>query len=1096
MERIIELLDVRATSLWVLTPDGARLQLAGNLGFTDGFAAEFAEGLPLDAPHDVVRAVVSGEPVVHADASSSDVARPVREAYQRHGIPLGSLIALPLQTPSGRIGGLTLAWEDARQFTDEDIDFDTSIATAFATALENARLFEVERTLHAAEEERRSYAETLNRVNAIVHSSFDLDALLERVTVDAGSALNFGGAAIMFHEAGVWRIPYRYGIEDEAAMAGIPDRDAPLAARIVETPEIVVVDDAQNDPRVNSENYRRFGVKGVIIVPLMARGDVESLLFLTLPQDRDRFTEAQADFAKKLGSTISLAVENARLNEVERERLVRIETLHELTDLAVSSLDAQEVAQRAFTFMTERLDVTYVNSFIHDSETDRLKFLAGVGGTPAYYEEVGEGFALDSPFDVATVFAAGAPVVHESVTGEGAVGLVADLFERSSMPLETYAVLPLQSRTGTVGVLALAWAKQRLLAEGDLDFYMSLANELATALSNARLFEEVRSSNERVTEILTSMTDGFVAVDGDWRYVLVNPAAERMLHKTAPELLGNKLPEVFPDINGLPMYRKAMEQRVPVAFETYSEPTDAWVEVHVYPTGSGLSILAADISVRKTAEEAVRRQNAVLQGANRIFEAGLQTETGEALGEACLQVAQELTDSAFGFIGEINEQGKLSDLAMSDVAWANCAMYDQTGHRRPPGEFAIHGIYGRVLVDGGNAFWTNQPGSHPDSVGLPEGHALVESFLGVPLIAGGQVLGMIGLANREGGFTDDQLEIAQGIAPAIVEAIQRKRAEQRLSDATMRLDAHITNSPLAIVEFDSEFRLTRWSVEAERMFGWTASEVLGKAIGELHWVYEEDAELVERESAGLFTGATPRHLNTNRNYTKDGSVIWCEWYSSAFYDEEGHLVSVLSQILNITSRREAQEARETLLSEIETERGRLREIIEDIPVGVALVDANGAVLEVNEATDRIWAGDLPKAESVEGYAVYDGYHRGTGARLKPDEWPAPRSHRHAASASKRWSTSSGSTARRRRFGWTPYRSRTLRTRSPGSSSSPRTSRSVSRPSDCERPWARSVPPQAQRSTPTRSCTAFSPAQRRHWAWSRPQSSCAADATGS
>jgi PAS domain S-box-containing protein len=136
------------------------------------------------------------------------------------------------------------------------------------------------------------------------------------------------------------------------------------------------------------------------------------------------------------------------------------------------------------------------------------------------------------------------------------------------------------------------------------------------------------------------------------------------------------------------------------------------------------------------------------------------------------------------------------------------------------------------------------------------------------------------------------------------------RADEKLAYALQRLSAHMDNSPLAVIEFDSEIRVSRWSEEAERMFGWTAAEIVGKAISEMRWVYDEDVELVTRESGDLFGGRRPRSLNVNRNYRKDGSVIHCEWYNSAVHDAQGKLVSILSQILDVTERKHAERERE------------------------------------------------------------------------------------------------------------------------------------------------------------------------------------------
>jgi PAS domain S-box-containing protein len=108
-----------------------------------------------------------------------------------------------------------------------------------------------------------------------------------------------------------------------------------------------------------------------------------------------------------------------------------------------------------------------------------------------------------------------------------------------------------------------------------------------------------------------------------------------------------------------------------------------------------------DITERKRAEEKVRHQNAVLEGINRIFREALTCETEEEVGRICLTVAGDLTGSAFGFVGEINSQtGRLDAVAISDPGWEACRMADSTGHQPELMGFQIHGLYGRVLLDG------------------------------------------------------------------------------------------------------------------------------------------------------------------------------------------------------------------------------------------------------------------------------------------------------------------------------------------------------------------------------------------------------------
>ncbi|MRR10896.1 PAS domain S-box protein [bacterium] len=304
------------------------------------------------------------------------------------------------------------------------------------------------------------------------------------------------------------------------------------------------------------------------------------------------------------------------------------------------------------------------------------------------------------------------------------------------------------------------------------------------------------------------------------------------------------------------------------------------------------------------------RRAGLLKGANRILEAATESATAEELGAVCLEVAMAATESEFGFIGEVHGE-LLRELAVTLPDWDLCAMDDAEGHHLPAVRLPVAGLYGTVVRTGAT-LCTNAPGSHPSAVGLPEGHPPITSFLGVPIRVGEQTTGLVGVANRAGGYGPEQASLLEDLTFAIASAMRVFRYTQQLQQSTELIDAHMTNSPLAVIEFDTSFTVSRWSHEAERIFGYSADEVLGNRIVDLRWVYEEDVPLVEAESERLFSGSVSRSKNTNRNYRKDGSVIWCEWYSSAIHDENGALVSVLSLVLDVTARRESEAYAEAL----------------------------------------------------------------------------------------------------------------------------------------------------------------------------------------
>jgi PAS domain S-box-containing protein len=138
-----------------------------------------------------------------------------------------------------------------------------------------------------------------------------------------------------------------------------------------------------------------------------------------------------------------------------------------------------------------------------------------------------------------------------------------------------------------------------------------------------------------------------------------------------------------------------------------------------------------------------------------------------------------------------------------------------------------------------------------------------------------------------------------------------KRLRQQLKTNTKqtasRLEFHVANSPMAIIEWDSEFRVVRWSSQAEQIFGWKATEIIGKNWHEWPIVYSEDFEQVKLVTNKLLDRSEPRNSCQNRNYTKDGSIIYCEWYNSILTDADGKIVSILSFARDVSDRHHTQE---------------------------------------------------------------------------------------------------------------------------------------------------------------------------------------------
>jgi len=254
-------------------------------------------------------------------------------------------------------------------------------------------------------------------------------------------------------------------------------------------------------------------------------------------------------------------------------------------------------------------------------------------------------------------------------------------------------------------------------------------------------------------------------------------------------------------------------------------------------------------------------------------------------------------------------------------------------------------------------------GKKPFDLMPPEEARRVYSFI-APIMAAGEPFSGLENVNRHKSGRTVYLE-TNGIPILSVDGTllgyrgidrdvtKRRQVEEQLRWALQRLRLHVENSPLAVIEWGPDFRISYWNKEAEHIFGWKAEEVLGLRLDEFSWVYEEDADQVRHISEGLLNGTQLRSVSANRNYRKDGSVLFCEWYNSSLQDDSGQLISILSFVLDMTDRKQTQD-------DLKESAQFLRLAVKT--AGLAIWDWNLAddTVRWDESCDNIFGGSVEK----------------------------------------------------------------------------------------------------------------------------------------
>jgi PAS domain S-box-containing protein len=139
-------------------------------------------------------------------------------------------------------------------------------------------------------------------------------------------------------------------------------------------------------------------------------------------------------------------------------------------------------------------------------------------------------------------------------------------------------------------VLSLADITQRKQAEADRR--TQRRREQATQ-------QQISQAQAQITEILETVTDGFIACDRDWRFTYINREAARTIGRSGKSLLGKVLWEEFPDFahSSLANFlRQGMRQPTATEVVEYYAPCDRWYSLRLHPAKAGLAIYFRDMT--------------------------------------------------------------------------------------------------------------------------------------------------------------------------------------------------------------------------------------------------------------------------------------------------------------------------------------------------------------------------------------------------------------------------------------------------------------------------------------------------------------------
>jgi len=309
--------------------------------------------------------------------------------------------------------------------------------------------------------------------------------------------------------------------------------------------------------------------------------------------------------------------------------------------------------------------------------------------------------------------------------------------------------------------------------------------------------------------IFNTMSEGVYVHDQDMTITYINPAAGVISGWHPDEAVGKKCWQVFADESSscrdicplqaalaagrsVVTQERSIRQRtgeakkIQVTLTSYRKAgAEAGAIVIVRDVSDCTKTIAAyqqEILERRQAEETLARRNEILSEINRLQEEFFLEEPPEVFFSKLVGTFCRMTKSRLGFIAEVaylpNEDLCLQWLAVKGIPpEADILGRAQDYNGQGPRLTSLDNLLGSVIRSG-RVVIANDPLRDPRRGTMPPGHPPLSSFFGIPLFAGKNLIGILGLANRPGGYDQALAEEIEPVANAAANLMKAYCAER------------------------------------------------------------------------------------------------------------------------------------------------------------------------------------------------------------------------------------------------------------------------------------------------------------------------------
>ncbi|PDW02962.1 GAF domain-containing protein [Candidatus Viridilinea mediisalina] len=407
-------------------------------------------------------------------------------------------LGVPLIVGDGQVVGLVAVMSyTPAVYGERELAFMTMVANQLALGVQNARLLE-------RAQQQVAQFNLLNRVSVQASAATDViriyqivvDAMAEAAEVDQARLVIYNRAA------GVAPAVAEYRHSGMLQDLVIPMRENPAIALLDERRAPLVVPDAQNDPlmALSHQLFRDLDIRSIALVPLVANEVVIGAVGLDFVGRDGEFSTSAIELCQTIANQTSTAIGRAKASAAAassaralEQKVGALSTLLNAASILSSLLRPDEVLNKLMELVSRRLNVSTVALWTITSEQMLVPAaFDGISNERSSRMRVPVGQGLTGQ-----VAATGNPLIIVDVNSSG--GSLYPNYQRDNN-LVSFMGVPVVYRDQILGVLSVMTSYRREFTLDEQELLSGLADQAATALQTARLFEE---REQRIRELST-----------------------------------------------------------------------------------------------------------------------------------------------------------------------------------------------------------------------------------------------------------------------------------------------------------------------------------------------------------------------------------------------------------------------------------------------------------------------------------------------------------------------------------------------------------------------------------------------------------------